>query len=278
VLKQRIITAIFLIAILFAALYILPIEYFSSVVGVFVLLAAWEWTALCGMKNSLLRIAYLLFLSLLYLSINQLPLLDVLTMMSGMAVFWWMWSIVWLIRFQRQVKSFERNTWVFGLIGLLVLLPFWFAVVMLNLAPKLNPQAGQLLLFVVLLVALSDTSAYFVGKRFGTLKLASRISPGKSWEGLLGAVFCVSLCVLPLAQVLQVQIFSRLELMGIGLIIVIAGVVGDLFESLVKRLAGVKDSGKILPGHGGILDRIDAYTAALPIMMAIYYFLMQQTL
>ncbi|MFI4955185.1 MAG: phosphatidate cytidylyltransferase, partial [Gammaproteobacteria bacterium] len=215
-LKQRIITAIFLLGLLYAVIYLLPIRYFSWAVGVVVLLGAWEWAALSGLKNPILRIGYLLLFVFLYFMINQLPVYDAIKMMSGMAVLWWMWSIVWLLRFQRQVQIIQRNTYVFSMIGILVLLPFWYAIVMLNLEQTLNPQAGQVLLLVIILVALADTSAYFFGKSFGKHKLASRISPGKSWEGLFGAVFTVTFLVWPLANILNVHAFNHPELMGLA--------------------------------------------------------------
>lgn len=272
VLKQRIITAAVLLILLYIVFYQLPIQYFSWVIGGVVLLAAWEWAALSGLNHPILRIGYLLLFILFNFMLNQLPVQEAIKTMSGTAVIWWMWSIIWLLRYQRAVQIFKRNTFVFSMLGLLILLPFWFALVMLNFEQHLNPQAGQILLLVILLVAIADTAAYFFGKSFGRHKLASRISPGKSWEGLLGAGMIVTVLVNPLAKLLQVQTFSYLELVGLGLLTVIAGVCGDLFESLIKRIAGVKDSGKILPGHGGILDRIDAYTAAVPIFMAVYFY------
>ncbi len=271
-LKLRILTAIVLLALLFAAIYILPVAYFPWIVGVFVLIGAWEWSALSGLKSKLSRVSYVVLVAFIYLMLSGIELNESIEMLSGMAALWWAWSFIWLLRYQRQIKVIEPNKITFSLLGILVLIPFWFATVILNLEQKINPEAGQLLLYVIVLVALSDTSAYFVGRKWGKHKLASKISPGKSWEGFLGAVFIVTFLSWPLAEILQVKGFTQIELIVIALIMVVAGVLGDLFESLMKRIAGVKDSGKILPGHGGVLDRIDAYTAAIPIFMAIYFY------
>jgi phosphatidate cytidylyltransferase len=189
--------------------------------------------------------------------------------------------VVWLIRYQRQVKIIYLNRYVFAFIGILILIPFWFGLGVLHveqayqfyLAKELGLSRPHILLFIICIVALADTSAYFIGKKWGKRQLASRISPGKTWEGLIGALITVGFFTPILANIFNIDKFNIIQLSILVFITVIASVLGDLFESFSKRLAGVKDSGTILPGHGGVFDRIDGYTAAVPIFMIGYFLL-----
>jgi phosphatidate cytidylyltransferase len=165
-----------------------------------------------------------------------------------------------------------RARWLAALTGLLVLVPAWLALVELR-------NVGPLLLLLLMSVAwISDIAAYFTGRRFGRHKLAPSISPGKTWEGVLGAVLAVGLYALLWSMVWRGQFPHALKSMRFGTfgmllflwLLTVLGIYGDLFESALKRQAGVKDSGAMLPGHGGALDRIDALTAVLPVAALIY--------
>ena len=131
----------------------------------------------------------------------------------------------------------------------------------------LQASGRQLLLFVVIAVVAADVGAYFAGRRFGKTKLAPGVSPGKSWEGVLGGLLAVLLASLLFDYWQPGLIGSTFALLGVAIAVAMASVLGDLFESLVKRTRGVKDSGSILPGHGGVLDRIDGLLAALPVFV-----------
>lgn len=146
--------------------------------------------------------------------------------------------------------------------GVLILLPAWYCLVQLQ---ALEPQGKELVLFVMLLVWTADIGAYFSGRRWGRRKLASRVSPGKSWEGVLGGMTAALLLGIVYTLYAYDDNQERLLFMFICFITVSGSILGDLMESLAKRQADIKDSGSILPGHGGVLDRIDSLTAALPL-------------
>jgi len=129
-----------------------------------------------------------------------------------------------------------------------------------------------LIFFVVLIVALADIGAYFSGRKFGKHKLASNVSPKKTWEGLFGGVATNILLVVVLGVFLKLDSDQWLILLGLVMITVLASVLGDLLESMIKRHRGIKDSGNILPGHGGILDRLDSLTAALPVFTLVFIY------
>ena len=152
------------------------------------------------------------------------------------------------------------------LMGWIVLLPTCLALYQLRAIDPL------LLLGLMGVVWVSDSAAYFVGRLFGKHKLAPEISPGKTWEGVAGASVAVFFYALIWGQVLQSTMLA-LGLILFALMLAGLGIIGDLFESLMKRLAGVKDSGNILPGHGGILDRIDALTSTLPVAVLVFLIL-----
>lgn len=272
-LKQRIVTGIVLAVLLLLVIYVLPRPLFTIAIGAVVMLGAWEWTMLSNLRAKNKRIGYLALIAVLFLLMMLMPMHQSIVVVSTISIVWWLCAAIGILRFQRKTQTFPRNTEVLNLIGLLVLLPFWFSVVMLNSGSVIYDAANPVLLFAIILIALADTSAYFAGRQWGKHKLASNVSPGKTWEGLLGAVLAVTVVVIPLAKVLGITALSQMDLLLLAFITVIAALVGDLFESVIKRIANVKDSGRLLPGHGGVLDRIDAYTAAVPIFMAVYFVL-----
>jgi phosphatidate cytidylyltransferase len=181
------------------------------------------------------------------------------------AVLLWVFVVpAWLIAGWRP-----QNAWLMGVVGWVVLLPTGLAMLDLraiNLSGPWGPWGPWVLLFVMTVVMVADISAYFTGKRFGKNKLAPAISPGKTWEGVIGAMIGVTVYVIVVAWASgiykQYPVFPALIIAGWWWVAL--AVIGDLFESAVKRQAGVKDSGALLPGHGGLLDRIDALTSTLP--------------
>ena len=174
------------------------------------------------------------------------------------------WAIaapLWLFRGWRATQPL-----MLGVVGWIVLVPAWLAIVSLQTAPRF-------LLAALVAVWIADIAAYFAGRRFGRRKLAPQISPGKTWEGVAGAFAAVAVYALLVSFVLQpsASFYDRTGLLIFFLALTVLGIVGDLFESWIKRGAGAKDSGNLLPGHGGVLDRVDSLTAALP--FAALYFL-----
>lgn len=263
-LKNRLITALLLGAVFLGALYTLPDFQWALFLLVFIVVGAWEWGGLTGYsrKGRLMFSGVILLAALLLLpGISALELFrqwGVMLLIAASTLFWLLLAPIWLARGWRL-----SNQTLSALMGALLLLPPWIALV------DLRHISPEVVLVVMLTVALADSAAYFSGKRFGKHKLAPHISPGKTWEGLAGALAAVAL----FAGVLCVwRSWSVWFVVGF-LAIVILSVMGDLFESLIKRLAGKKDSGSILPGHGGVLDRIDGLTSTLPPVTFFYAYL-----
>lgn len=266
-LKQRIITAILIVAVLFVALALLPPIWLSAVFAVVILLAAWEWSDLSGLQSPagrgffvlacLVAMALLAWNVTLYQEIDALQLREVL---AAVAV-WWAISLLW-------VKGYPQSAGIWGsrflrvAMGLLVLAPAWLAISYLGFL-----RNGPLwILLVVALVAAADIGAYFSGRRWGKRKLAPSVSPGKSWEGFWGGLVSAMLLMALIHGLFTAKMPGNLPaMMALAAFTVLASVLGDLLESMVKRHRGIKDSGQLLPGHGGLLDRIDSLTAAVPV-------------
>lgn len=260
-LKQRVITALILAILLLAALFLLPASGWSVLVALIVMQGTWEWSKLAkmrGLASGLYWVVTLiLFLALLWMHANllmqQYNLLQ-LFIYGIAAAFWVVVVPVWLMGGWNT-----HNPWLMGVVGWLVLLPTGMA--MLDLRAEI-PQPWWLL-GVMALVWMADISAYFAGRKFGRHKLAPSISPGKTWEGVAGAMLGVMVYVG--IVMLAGGMPQRYSLFLFAIAGVALSVIGDLFESAIKRQAGVKDSGALLPGHGGLLDRIDALTSTLPL-------------
>ncbi len=266
-LKQRVITGIALAVCFLIALFALPALGFILLMLGVLAYAAWEWGHLAGLTRPVLRWLYMFVVVglgaglMAYLRFEPNSLLsEKFQFFLVVACTWWAVAVLWIQSYPGSSILWGR-CWVSLLMGLLVLLPMWLALVGLM---TLN-SGPQLVLVVVLLVALADIGGYFVGRAIGRTKLAPEVSPGKTWEGLVGGQLTI-VTVVGIVGLLMGIDGSRLGLwMGLGLVTGLASVLGDLLESMVKRQRGVKDSGTILPGHGGVLDRIDGLTAALPV-------------
>jgi phosphatidate cytidylyltransferase len=262
VLKQRVVTAIVLAALFLALLFLTPWYVFAAGIGVALSFAAWEWSALSGWRSTGARGAYVLLTVLLGLGAAWALVqnADSATVRSALvfAAGWWALALLWVQSYPSSAILW-RNPLIRGLMGWLVLIPAWYGLLFL----RRESDGPLLILLVVLLIACADIGAYFSGRAFGRHKLAPSVSPGKSWEGVLGGLLAAS----TVALVLNALWGSGDWLVIIAIVVptVFVSVLGDLFESMVKRHAGVKDSGHILPGHGGVLDRIDGLTAAVPV-------------
>lgn len=266
-LKQRVITALVLAAIFLAALFGLPAGYFSFFIGAVVLIGAWEWANLSGLPAVWQRLAYsvavlgLLVGAALYLGfegeasprLNNLAIRDLLIVGCS----WWAVALL-LVQGYPSSAVLWGNKLLRLLMGLLVLIPTWVALVYV----RQQVNGAWLVLLLMLIVALADSGGYFAGRRFGKHKLAPAVSPGKTWEGFAGGLLANCLLAVILSQALNASLLLMLVLVVPTSLI---SVLGDLLESMVKRHAGVKDSGSILPGHGGILDRVDGITAGAPV-------------
>jgi len=266
-LKTRAITALLLAAGLLATLFLLPAVWAAAIFAGIAALAAWEWGELLqtgDIERRMFAAVTFLLCAALYVAGMPRPLL--LALWLPALLFWLLLVPLWLTR------KWQLNANAIGfLIGWLLLIPCWAGMVMLH------SRSPLFLLATMMLVWIADIAAYFAGCTFGKHKLAPAISPGKTWEGAAGAVAAVIVYGVilgwgnnKLALLTPVQIV--LAMAGLILLTVVS-IIGDLFESLVKRQAGVKDSSQLLPGHGGVLDRIDSLLSTLPIIGLLSLFL-----
>jgi len=254
-LKQRVISALIAIALLLVVLYQLPQPAARLVIALLFVAAAWEWSGLLGFSGTPGRLAYVAGMAALQVAVWWLvPGAISYQLVLYLAVGWWLTALAWIFFYPTIIP--KAVGW---LCGVLVLLPAYVAIDWLYL------RSPSLLLFLLAIVWAADIGAYFAGKRFGRVKLAPSISPGKTWEGVVGGLVSVSL----LAAAYGIWGSTNLAvLIPFCLAIGLLSVVGDLTVSMFKRHAGIKDSGKLFPGHGGLLDRIDSVTAASTLFAA----------
>jgi phosphatidate cytidylyltransferase len=269
VLRTRVITAVLILLLLLGMLFLAPPIVWSVFVLMIALLGCWEWSRMSGLANGG-QMAYLVLSgaigAALWLLYARAPDTAFMTAASiafiVAAVFWIVLAPIWLAR-----KARPGNV-VCALTGWIVMWPTWFAFVFLR---DVSPW---LLLAIAAVIWVADIAAYFAGKRFGKHKLAPAVSPGKTWEGVMGALAGVAVYGIVLAVIARSQPtpFSTIFDAASGVPVIVAmlvlaalSIVGDLLESWMKRGVGLKDSSSLLPGHGGILDRIDALTSTLPV-------------
>jgi len=260
-LKQRVITALFMVLAFLGVLFLTPWYVFAVVLAVVFSIGAWEWSNLAGLRSNISRFTFVVVLiavtALLGVWSRWFVSEAAVQSILYVACIWWALAFLWVQSFPASAVLWSAKV-IRLLMGALVLIPAWAGAVFLR-----NQDSGaQLVLLCMLVVASADIGAYFSGRQFGKRKLAPAVSPGKSWEGVAGGM------LLSLAVALGFNAFYGSSGWQLVLAIVLPAammsVVGDLLESMLKRVRGIKDSGDILPGHGGVLDRIDGVTAAVP--------------
>lgn len=256
-LKQRIITGVILIiAVLLGVLFLSPSTFAVATLIVFISLGGWEWGRLVGLEE-LSRGIYVA--GLLASAFIVYRWFDIRWTVITVGVLGWIVALVLLSRYKQGTAFYKQNKWLLRLAGFLVLLPAWIALITLHAT---NPL---LVLYLIFLVAIADSGAYFTGKALGKNKLAPQLSPGKTREGALGGLAGVFIWSILGAWFFNVSGSGWASFIALSVASGMLSVSGDLFESLIKREAGMKDSGNILPGHGGILDRVDGLIAVLPL-------------
>jgi phosphatidate cytidylyltransferase len=265
-LRHRVITAGCLIPPVLAGLLFLPTPAIALLFAVLAGIGAWEWASLAGWSEPAARFLYCLAIGVclgISYALLRLPW-DGPGLMDWWALLlsWWGLCAYWLFDYQRRGPGIPRSRPILAMAGLLVVVPAWAAIVRLHGAID---AGGYLVVSLLLIVWAADTGAFFVGRRYGRHRLADRVSPGKTWEGVLGGLLAGALVALLCSAPLALGPHERLLFVFVCVLTILFSVLGDLFESLVKRQAGVKDSGSLLPGHGGVLDRIDSLTAAAPV-------------
>ena len=272
-LLERIKTALVLVAAFILISTKSSVLVFSIVISGFMGFVAWEWAGLAGITKTSSKFTYAICLicivGFLYQGLgfgnNQEHFdkeMSLIFLFIGM--FFWVSSVFFLYHYPRYFEFWNKK-YKLTAMGLLVIIPAWNGMIVLKF---LNPE-GYLLLLIVILVAVTDIGAYFIGRNFGRIKLAEKLSPNKTWEGVLGggAVCVLTMILMTGIADLIFPVFLQVDsvlIVFLTLTTVVLSVVGDLLESMLKRNQGIKDSGDILPGHGGILDRVDGLLAVVP--------------
>jgi phosphatidate cytidylyltransferase len=265
VLKQRIFSALVMVPLVVLGVLYLQPSAFKAAVALAMLIAAWEWSALVPLHAALSRIAYLAGTATAtaiawYFARYEVFVNSVL----WAAMAWWLFGLFWVSRpaLAREVSAL--HTTAKAILGLGLMSSTWLALVVLH---GRFDQGPHWVLYIMVLVWVADSGAFFVGKAVGHTKLAPAVSPGKTWEGVFGALLGSTVLAFGYGRFLDLPgaLFSSFIL--VCLVTVLFSIVGDLLESLLKRQQGVKDSGTLIPGHGGILDRIDSLLAAAPVFL-----------
>jgi phosphatidate cytidylyltransferase len=256
-LKSRILTALILIPLVVLLILKSSTLIFFAVSIVLVLWAAWEWSLFLAVTRFPNCFFYPLFILIVLLLCLFIPITYLL---YAALIFWFLASVLVLIYPEGQ-RLWGRSVMVRSLMGMMVLIPCVFAINWIHA----SENGPSILLFLFILIWGADSGAYFVGKKWGTHQLLPNVSPGKTWEGLLGCLIITVLISLGALWGLGLPSSEWPWAILLSLITVLFSIVGDLFESMLKRNVGLKDSGQWLPGHGGLLDRIDSLTAAAPV-------------
>ncbi|MGR8978804.1 MAG: phosphatidate cytidylyltransferase [Gammaproteobacteria bacterium] len=287
-LLQRIITAIILATVTALAVFLLPIDYFSLVLGAIALLGAWEWLNLIGVDSGAKRGLFFVglivpmlgihfwpqFLQVLFILIEKLNLgLPDIRYYSGVLewlvippILFWILAMILIRNLPSTLLKLEMRLRYKALIGWFVLLAAWMFLSRLR-----TLYGAEITMYLFVLIWAADIAAYFTGKKWGKTRLAPEISPGKTVEGMYGAIASAVVCGIGLDLIFKVynsKLIIVADFIILSVLTVLLSIYGDLFFSLVKRRRGVKDSGALLPGHGGILDRIDSLIAAIPFFYA----------
>jgi phosphatidate cytidylyltransferase len=253
-LRQRIITALLLAPFLAWVVIWAPSTVAIATFAGVTLLGAWEWSQFCGLKTVLTRIRYVLLIcACLFLAWKYSGNVRVLQWMFLAALLWWVCALLWIL-----FAPERGHVWLAALAGIPVLVPTFVALSQIRLLNK----GAAFTLFLLLLIFAADIGAYFAGRQFGKLKLAPKVSPGKTWEGAIGGMIASAIVAIIGAVYFKLDITV---FVGLCMAVAMISIVGDLTESMFKRHVGLKDSSNLLPGHGGILDRIDSITAASPV-------------
>ena len=254
-LKQRVITALVIAPVILALIFFTPGFLFAAAMLVLALIGAWEWSALAGLAGQSARWGLVGLFGVLALAgawlQSQLPYPTGLLIYCLAALAWWLLSLAWIAFWRGSLSRPAKIA-----CGALTLLPSLAAVVAIR-----GPSPWYLVI-LLLLTSAADIGAYFAGRAFGRHKLAPEVSPGKTWEGVVGGVLLVAAVAAIEDYWLPVPLAPFVALC---VSVALLSVVGDLSESLFKRQVGLKDSGRLFPGHGGLLDRVDSLTAAAPL-------------
>jgi phosphatidate cytidylyltransferase len=277
--KQRVITALILAPLALMAVFYLPLGGFALFISVAFLLGAWEWSGFCSLPGQAARWGYVLLTAAIFALLYwQLPVqlhwpVESNILLSSLllaGICWWLLAICLVLTFPRSQALWASSDWGKALMGWLTLIPAWAAVLFIRSTDYAASSftGAWLICCLLALVWAADIGGYLVGKPFGKHKLLPKVSPGKTVEGMLGGLAFVAVVVTVVAQLKNWPEQAVIWYVS-ALLLTVLSVFGDLTESMFKRVAGKKDSGAFLPGHGGILDRIDSLTATAPLFAII---------
>ncbi len=256
-LKQRIITGVLLALTVLLGVLLLPSTEFAVItLIVFITLAGWEWGNLTTVKKDNSHTLLVILLLVVAVIAYRWQVSHWALIIAG--VLWWFYALSLMYHYKRNI-GVQNKAWLLTLSSFLVLIPAWLSLL------ELHSQTPFLVLYLIFLVAIADSGAYFAGRAMGITSLAPELSPGKTTQGFKGGLFGASLWALLGVWFFDLSFAHAIIFILLSLLVAAISVAGDLYESLLKREAGQKDSGTILPGHGGILDRIDGLLAALPV-------------
>lgn len=264
-LKYRLLTAFLMGPLILWGIYVLPENWFTLFALVLVSFGAWEWSVFSGLNKPLQRgifvaVNFILFVTVLLLQNNEINIVII-----ALALLWWFICIPLLIKFPFQKNNFLHKSIMTSFVGTTLLLAMLVSMVLL----RNNPVYGsEYVLYVILMIWFADSGAYFAGRSLGKNKLIPKVSPGKTWEGVAGAFVVTIIVAFVAVDLLNIPSSHTLGFIVITLVTLIYSIIGDLSVSMFKRMANVKDSGHIIPGHGGILDRIDSLMSGLPVFVA----------
>lgn len=270
--RTRVIAALLMAPLAILAILLLPTPWMAAAAAVLFLAGLWEWLKLAEVEDTLHRtilllLNLLLMVLMVWASQGSFVLFEIMTVVG---VGWWLLALLWL-RFYNFASDHDTHARMFKLAaGTLATLSAWCALVLIHggQAASGNPPMGhRWLLAALAIVWAADSGAYFAGRHFGRHKLSPRISPNKTVEGLVGGLLAGLVAGLAFGWYAGAAVAQLPALALVIFATVLFSVVGDLFESLLKRHVGAKDSGTLIPGHGGILDRIDGVLAALPVFL-----------
>lgn len=279
--KQRIITALILAPLAIAAIFFLPLKFFMLFAAGIFLLASKEWAGFVSKTPSsaiLYIFGLMLGITLMLMPISAIWEADLanyyITSGLSIAAVWWCIALVMVVRYPTSATLWQDSKTIKGIFGLLTLVPFFWGLVVLR---SVNMEqdfyfGAQLVMYVCLLVWAADSGAYFAGRQFGKHKLAPNVSPGKTIEGLAGGLISAIIVAYFASSYFAISADKMAIFFAASIITTLVSALGDLTESIFKREAGLKDSSNLLPGHGGILDRIDSLTAAVPVFALIYIY------
>lgn len=279
-LLQRIITAVILIPLIVLAIFKLPTDYFSLISALVILLGAWEWVKLADIATVFKRILFFaLIISLMAVAQFWTQILELVSFtfdkpnirdyagalewLMVPPVLFWLLAMALIGKAPHQVLAMQIKPRNKMLIGVLVLTAAW-----LFLSRLRSLYDPSMTLYFFILIWAADISAYFVGRKFGVTKLSPEISPGKTVAGMYGALVSAIVCAVTLGLIFEFNIVFIMDFVLLSIFTVLISIYGDLFFSVAKRQCGVKDTGAIFPGHGGVLDRLDSLIAAVPFFYA----------